>query len=156
MRNDICTYTHALRWIVITNSKITIHHESRLTPRKIPRDAYRPSLLKITMDRGGIYALAIFLWETERGIKETVINNSQVDYWIQDSDMRVRFIEYGAMFRVHIGTRLEFKFERIRGKKFGSFQQLPFFRRVWDDFEILPNYPCRSWKIVSFCLDRQE
>lgn len=70
--------------------------------------------------------------------------------------MRVRFIEYGAMFRVYIGTRLEFKFERIRGKKFGSFQQLPFFRRVWDDFEILPNYPCRSWKIVSFCLDRQE
>ena len=51
--------------------------------------------------------------------------------------MRVRFIEYGAMFRVHIGTRLEFKFERIRGKKFGSFQQLPFFRPVWDDFEIL-------------------
>lgn len=52
--------------------------------------------------------------------------------------MRVRFIEHGAMFRVHIGTRLEFKFERIRGKKFGSFQQLPFFRPVWDDFEILP------------------
>lgn len=59
----------------------------RLTPRKIRRDAYRP-FKDYDGLRRNLCASDIFT----KYIRTRGINNSQVDYWIQDSEMRVCFI----------------------------------------------------------------
>ena len=141
------TYTY-----IRTQSAVAMDHyhkfenydSSRLTPRKIRRDAYRPSLLK-RLCAGDIFT---------RYIRTRGINNSQVDYWIQDSEMRVCFI--AGWIRDDItGQDWNSTLKEYRGRKeVWSFQQLSFFREVWDEFE------AKFYRIIvlrrSFCLDGQE